>query len=59
MDGLTNLFNENMQSAFTAFVSMVGYAVPFSAVFGIGNLILDTFLRVAFSGRLYFGRGRS
>ncbi len=31
-------------------------AVPIAIVFEIGNLIVSTFLRVAFGGRLWFGR---
>lgn len=30
-------------------------AVPIAIVFEIGNLIVGTFLRVAFGGRLWFG----
>lgn len=30
-------------------------AVPFAIVFSIGNLIVTTFLRVAFGGKLWFG----
>lgn len=31
-------------------------AIPIAVVFEIGNLIVSTFLRVAFGGRLWFGR---
>ncbi len=32
------------------------YAVPIAVVFELGNLIVGTFLRVAFGGRLWFGK---
>lgn len=31
-------------------------AVPIAVVFELGNLIVGTFLRVAFGGRLWFGK---
>lgn len=31
-------------------------AVPVAIVFEIGNLIVGTFMRVAFGGRLWFGK---
>lgn len=32
------------------------YAIPIAVVFEVGNLIVGTFLRAAFGGRLWFGR---
>lgn len=31
-------------------------AVPIAIVFEVGNLLVGTFLRVAFGGRLWFGK---
>lgn len=31
-------------------------AVPIAVVFEIGNLLVNTFMRVAFGGRLWFGK---
>lgn len=31
-------------------------AIPVAIVFEVGNLIVCTFMRVAFGGRLWFGR---
>ena len=31
-------------------------AVPIAVVFELGNLMVGTFLRVAFGGRLWFGK---
>lgn len=31
-------------------------AIPIAIVFEVGNLIVCTFMRVAFGGRLWFGR---
>lgn len=31
-------------------------AVPIAIIFEVGNLIVCTFMRVAFGGRLWFGR---
>lgn len=31
-------------------------SIPIAIVFEVGNLIVGTFLRVAFGGRLWFGR---
>lgn len=44
--------------ALEIFGNIIKYAMPFSVVFAIGNIIVDTFLRVAFGGELRFGRGR-
>lgn len=31
-------------------------AVPIAVVFEIGNLLVNTFMRVAFGGKLWFGK---
>lgn len=35
---------------------VMSYAIPIAVVFEIGNLIVSTFMRVAFGGRLWFGK---
>lgn len=37
------------------YVSIAEYAVPIALVFGISNLIVNTFLGVAFGGKLKIG----
>lgn len=38
------------------FGEIISYALPIAIVFEIGNLIVGTFMRTAFGGRLWFGR---
>lgn len=45
-----------MDVAIGLYVEVVKLAVPFAVAFEVGNLIVCTFLRVAFGGRLWFGR---
>lgn len=35
---------------------VMSLAIPVAIVFEVGNLIVCTFMRVAFGGRLWFGR---
>lgn len=35
---------------------VMSVAIPIAIVFEVGNLIVCTFMRVAFGGRLWFGR---
>lgn len=42
------------QLAIDLFVKVVEAAIPFATVFAIGQLIVNTFLRAAFGGRLEF-----
>lgn len=42
--------------AVSILVDIVEIAVPVAIVFEIGNLIVNTFMRVAFGGKLWFGR---
>lgn len=44
------------QLAFDIFTDIVEIAIPVAVVFEIGNLIVSTFMRAAFGGRLWFGR---
>lgn len=42
--------------AFELFKSCVESAVPVAVVFELGNILVNTILRAAFGGRLWFGR---
>lgn len=44
------------EMALELYKEIVTVAVPVAVVFEIGNLIVSTFLRVAFGGKLWFGR---
>ena len=44
-----------VEMAVSLYSQLVAYAVPIAIVFELGNLIVSTFLRVAFGGRLWFG----
>lgn len=41
--------------AFNVYTGIATWAVPVAFAFGIGNLLVSTFLRVAFGGKLKFG----
>lgn len=41
--------------ALEMYTQLVELAVPIAIVFEMGNLIVSTFLRVAFGGKLWFG----
>lgn len=45
-----------VEVAIDLFTQLVTLAVPIAIVFEVGNLIVCTFMRVAFGGRLWFGR---
>lgn len=45
-----------VEMAVTAFTEIIEIALPISIVFNIGGIIVSTFLRVAFGGRLWFGK---
>lgn len=47
-----------VQWAINLYSQIVRGAVPLALVFGFGNLLVSTFLRVAFGGRLEFRGGR-
>lgn len=42
--------------AVTTFNQILQIALPIALVFEIGNLIVGTFMRVAFGGKLWFGK---
>lgn len=42
--------------AVEAYLAIVVAAVPISVIFEVGNLIVGTFLRAAFGGKLWIGR---
>lgn len=44
------------QWAISTFTSICEIAVPIAIVFNLGMLIVSTFMRVAFGGRLWFGK---
>lgn len=44
--------------ALSVFTDIVTAAIPFAVVFSIGNLIVTTFMRAAFGGKLVFGGGK-
>lgn len=44
-----------LECAIQIYTQIAEYAVPFAIAFEVCNLIVSTFLRVAFGGRLWFG----
>ena len=42
--------------AVRTFTNILELALPIAIVFEIGNLIVGTFMRVAFGGKLWFGK---
>ncbi len=50
--GLTDM----VELAVDIYQGLAEYAIPIALVFEISNLIVCTFMRVAFGGRLWFGR---
>lgn len=43
------------EMALDLYTQLIELAVPIAIVFEMGNLIVSTFLRVAFGGKLWFG----
>lgn len=43
------------QMAIDLYTEIAQYAIPIAIVFEVCNLIVGTFLRAAFGGRLWFG----
>ena len=43
------------QMAIDLYTEIARYAIPIAIVFEVCNLIVGTFLRAAFGGRLWFG----
>lgn len=44
-----------IQDAIAIYTEIITYALPFAIVFELGNLLVGTFLRAAFGGKLWFG----
>lgn len=42
--------------AISTFTQILQVALPIAIVFELGNIIVCTFMRVAFGGKLWFGR---
>ena len=45
-----------IKEAIEIYTEIVKVAIPFALVFEIGNLIVGTFMRVAFGGKLWVGK---
>lgn len=45
-----------VEFAIQTFTDILQIALPIAIVFEIGNLIVSTFMRTAFGGRLWFGK---
>lgn len=45
-----------VEFAIETYTQIVQYALPVAIVFALGNLIVGTFMRVAFGGKLWFGK---
>lgn len=45
-----------VQFAVNTFTQILEIALPIAIVFELGNIVVGTFMRVAFGGRLWFGK---
>lgn len=45
-----------VQFAVDTYTQLIQYALPIAIVFEIGNIIVSTFMRTAFGGRIWFGK---
>lgn len=45
-----------VQFAVDTFTQIMEIALPIAIVFELGNIIVGTFMRVAFGGKLWFGK---
>lgn len=45
-----------VQFAVDIFTQIMEVALPIAIVFELGNIIVGTFMRVAFGGKLWFGK---
>lgn len=45
-----------VEFAITTFTQILEIALPIAIVFEVCNLLVGTFMRVAFGGRLWFGK---
>lgn len=43
------------EMALDLYVQLIELAVPVAVIFEFGNIIVSTFLRVAFGGKIWFG----
>lgn len=42
--------------AISTYTDILTLALPIAIVFELGNIVVSTFMRVAFGGRLWFGK---
>lgn len=45
-----------IELAVSCLTDVMNLAIPVAVVFELGNIIVATFMRVAFGGKLWFGR---
>lgn len=45
-----------VELAVSVYSEVIAMAIPVAIVFEIGNLIVGTFMRTAFGGKLWFGK---
>lgn len=45
-----------IEFAISVYTDILAVAFPIAVVFAIGNLLVSTFMRVAFGGKLWFGK---
>lgn len=45
-----------VEFAVNTFTQILEMALPIAIVFELGNIVVGTFMRVAFGGRLWFGK---
>lgn len=45
-----------VEFAVSTFTEILEMALPIAIVFELGNIVVGTFMRVAFGGRLWFGK---
>lgn len=45
-----------VEFAVSTYTQILEMALPIAIVFGLGNIVVGTFMRVAFGGKLWFGK---
>lgn len=45
-----------VEFAISTFTQILEIALPIAIVFELGNIVVGTFMRVAFGGKLWFGK---
>lgn len=45
-----------VEFAIETYTAILESALPIAIVFGLGNIVVGTFMRVAFGGKLWFGK---